>query len=353
MQELNESAWRDIVAFIQEKKLTDLWINPGFVSGRQDGLRLRLDEEEALTEVDTDNLIKQLFYQRADLLSRLREPMPEIDFSVSILGTRFRVNVGTAQGKLFAAIRVLPDQPPEPSEIDLDPIVVKKLIEAPKGLVLLTGQTGSGKTTSLACLIEQINRSRRLKIITIEDPIEFLFEDKLSEITQREIGKDMLTFGAGLTAALRQNPDVILCGEMRDEESTAIALKAAETGHLVFSTLHTSGVGESINRLLNMLPGSYPEARARSVISGSLLAVIDQRLLARRGGGRIAAREICIVNGTVQAKIRGKNEITLVDEMRAGRAEGMTDLNTSLDRIRNLVEPVEYERHYRKMSIGR
>jgi twitching motility protein PilT len=353
MQQFDENAWRDIVAFIHEKKLTDLWINPGFVSGRQDGLRVRISEEGALTENDTTDLIRQLFYQRPDLLAQLREPMPEIDFSVSILGTRFRVNVGTAQGKLFAAMRVLPDQPPEPSEIDLDPIVVKKLINAPKGLVLLTGQSGSGKTTSLACLIEQINLIRRLKIITIEDPIEFLFEDKLSEITQREIGKDIPTFSDGLTAALRQSANVILCGEIRDEQSAVIAMKAAETGHLVFSTLHTSGAGESINRLLNMLPGSYPEARARSVISGSLLAVIDQRLLARRGGGRVAAREICIVNGTVQAKIRSKNEITLVDDMRAGRAEGMIDLNTSLDRIRNLVEPAEYERHYRKMSVGR
>jgi twitching motility protein PilT len=346
----NEEAWRDIIAFIREEKLSDIWINPGFVSGRKDGQLIRLDEGR---EEDTNDLIRQLFYERPDLLAELKKPMPSIDFTTTVLGMRFRIKVFTAQRRLCAAIRILPEVPPSPEEIELDPVVLEKICNAPKGLVLVTGQTGSGKTTTLASIINRINSTRAVKIITIECPIEYVFKNQLAEITQREIGLDCPSYARGLEDALHQSPDIILCGEMIDEQSALIALKASETGHLVLSTLHTSGVSFSINRLINMLPGTYPEERARSVISASLLAVIDQRLCRRKEGGRIAAREICLVNGTVQAKIRQKQEDTLGDTIRASRAEGMIDLNSYLDSIRHLIVPEEYRRHYRKLTIGR
>lgn len=348
--EFDEERWRGLTSFIREERLTDLWINPGCISGRKDGQLIRLEEG---SEEETNQLIRELFYQRRDLLAGLEKPMPSIDFTAAVLGMRFRVKVFTAQKRLCAAIRILPDKPPSPEEIDLDPVVLDRLCNAPKGMVLVTGQTGSGKTTTLAAIINRINATRAVKIITIESPIEYVFENQQAEITQREIGLDCSSFARGLEDALRQNPDIILCGEIIDEQSALIALKASETGHLVFSTLHTSGVSFSINRLINMLPGSYPEERARSVISASLLAVIDQRLCRRKEGGRIAAREICLVNGTVQAKIRQKQEDTLSDTIRSSRAEGMIDLNSYLDGIRSLIVPEEYQRHYRKLSIGR
>ena len=348
--DFDEEGWSRITSFIKEEELTDIWLNPGFVSGRKDGQLVRLDEG---TEKDTNDLIRQLFYQRRDLLPELEKPMPSIDFTTPVLGMRFRVKVFTAQKKLCAAIRVLPDKPPSPEEIGLDPMVLERVCNAAKGFVLVTGQTGSGKTTTLAAIINRINATRAVKIITIEYPIEYVFVDQLGEITQREIGLDCPSYARGLEDALRQNPDIILCGEIIDEASALIALKASETGHLVFSTLHTSGVSFSINRLINMLPGSYPEERARSVISASLLAVIDQRLCRRKKGGRVAAREICFVNGTVQAKIRQKQEDSIVDTIRSSRAEGMIDLNSYLDGIRNLIEPEEYRRHCRKLTIGR
>jgi twitching motility protein PilT len=346
----DEERWRDLVAFIREERLTDIWINPGFISGRKDGVLVRLEEG---TEEDTNHLIRELFYQRADLLREVDKPMPSIAFTTVMLGMRFRVKVFRAQRRLCAAIRILPDKPPSPEEIGLDPVVLDRICNAPKGLVLVTGQCGSGKTTTLAATINHINAIRSVKVITIEHPIEYLFENQCAEITQREVGLDCPSFAFGLKDALGQGPDIILCGEIIDEESALVALKASETGHLVFSTLHTSGVSFSINRLINMLPGSYPEERARSVISGSLLVVIDQRLCRRKDGGRIAAREICVVNGTVQAKIRQKQEETLGDTIRSSRGEGMIDLNSYLDSIRHLIVPEEYQRHYRKLGIGR
>jgi twitching motility protein PilT len=346
----DEENWSRIVSFVREERLTDIWINPGFLSGRKDGELVRLDKG---SQEDTDDLIRQLFYERLDLLAELENPMPSIDFTVVVLGMRLRVKVFTAQKKLCSAIRVLPDKPPSPEEIDLDPMVLERICNAPNGFVLVTGQTGSGKTTTLAAIVNRINATRAVKIITIEHPIEYVFVNDRAEITQREIGLDCPSFAQGLEDALRQNPDIILCGEIIDEASALIALKAAETGHLVFSTLHTSGVSFSINRLINMLPQSYPEERARSVISASLLAVIDQRLCRRREGGRIAAREICLVNTAVQAKIRQKQEESLVDTIRSSRGEGMIDLNSYLDRIRHLIAPEEYLRYHRKLAIGR
>ena len=346
----DEERWRELVSFIREERLTDIWINPGFVSGRKDGQLVRLEEG---TEEDTNHLIRELFYERPDLLKELEKPMPSIDFTTAVLGMRFRVKTFRTQRRLCAAIRILPDKPPSPEEIDLDPVVLDRICNAPKGLVLVTGQSGSGKTTTLAAIINRINAIRAVKVITIEHPVEYVFENQRAEITQREVGLDCPSYALGLEDALRQGPDIILCGEIIDEQSALVALKASETGHLVLSTLHTSGVSFSINRLINMLPGSYPEERARSVISGSLLVVIDQRLCRRKEGGRIAAREICLVNGTVQAKIRQKQEETLGDTIRASRVEGMIDLNSYLDGIRHLIVPEEYQRHYRKLSIGR
>jgi twitching motility protein PilT len=345
--DFDEESWKRIIVSVRAEDLTDIWINPGFVSGRQNGKVVRLDEG---TEEQTNALIRQFLYHRPDLRQKLKEPMPSIDVTTPVMGMRFRVKITTAQGHLCAAIRVLPGEAPSPESIGLNPEFLDRLIREPNGLVLVTGQTGSGKTTSIAATINRINATLPVKIITIEYPIEFIFRNQVAEITQREVGVDCNSFAVGLEDALRQSPNIIFCGEILEEGSALTALTASETGHLVFATMHTSGVSFSINRLLDLLPSNYPEERARSILSNALLAVIDQRLLPRKDGGLIAAREICVATTAVKTKIRTKTEDSLVDDMRSGRSEGMIDLNTCLNQIRHLVPPEEYNRHFRKLG---
>jgi twitching motility protein PilT len=223
----------------------------------------------------------------------------EVDFAYSLAGTgRFRVNVHRQRGTLgIAARRILPGAP-DFKELGL-PGVVEQLSSKHRGLLLVTGPTSSGKTTTCGAIIKHINQSRRCHIVTIEDPIEILHNDERSVITQREIGQDTNGFLPALRAAMRQDPDVIFVGEIRDTETVGAALQAAETGHFVMATLHTINVAETINRIIDFFP-SHQQKQVRVGLAGSLVGVVTQRLLPRAGGGRAAALEVMVMNGRIR-----------------------------------------------------
>jgi twitching motility protein PilT len=223
----------------------------------------------------------------------------EVDFAYSLAGVgRFRVNVHRQRGSLgIAARRILPHAP-QFKDLGLPP-AIEHLANEHRGLLLVTGPTSSGKTTTCGAIIKHINQTRRCHIVTIEDPIEILHHDELAVITQREVGQDTKTFHRALRAAMRQDPDVIFVGEIRDTETVSAALQAAETGHLVVATMHTTDVAETINRIVDFFP-SHQQKQVRVALAGSLAGVATQRLLPRVGGGRAAAIEILIMNGRIR-----------------------------------------------------
>jgi twitching motility protein PilT len=228
----------------------------------------------------------------------------EADFAIGVPGVgRFRTNIYQQRGTLAFALRSIPYEVKTIQELNL-PEVLEDVSLKPRGLVLVTGVTGSGKSTALAAMLNHINRHRRVNIITIEDPIEFLHRDAMSNISQREVGSDTLSFGTALRHVLRQDPDVILIGEIRDQETLDTSLKAADTGHLVFSTLHTTDATQSINRVLSFYP-PHQHTEIRSVLSTALAAIISLRLVPRSDGrGRVPACEVLINTAAVAENIR-------------------------------------------------
>jgi twitching motility protein PilT len=229
---------------------------------------------------------------------------------------RFRVNAFRQRGATSFALRVIPKDVPRFEQLGLPP-GIQKLAEEHRGLVLVTGATGSGKTTTLAAMIDYINRSRQSHIVTIEDPIEILHPDHQSIVNQREIGLDSESFGQALRRALRQDPDTILIGELRDAETAQTALQAAESGHLVFSTLHTVDAAETVGRLIEFFPEGKQQ-QIRSIMAGVLRGVISQRLLPRVGGGRVAAVEIMISNARIADLIRENKPEEITDAIGEG-----------------------------------
>ena len=224
----------------------------------------------------------------------------EADFAYSVDGVgRFRVNAFRQRGSVAMIFRLVRSSPPTIEELGL-PQVVARLAAEPRGLVLVTGPTGSGKTTTLASMIDHINRAREVHIVTIEDPIEVLHQDHMASVNQREIGVDTDGFAPAMRAAMRQDPDVILVGEMRDEETVAAALSAAETGHLVLSTLHTTDAAETINRVIDFFP-PHKQRQVRLTLAGSIKGTICQRLVPTADGkGRVAVLEVMVANGRIQ-----------------------------------------------------
>ncbi|MBU1039063.1 type IV pilus twitching motility protein PilT [Patescibacteria group bacterium] len=253
----------------------------------------------------------------------------ELDTSYQISdGTRFRVNVFYEKGNLSLAARVIPTTIPSPEELYL-PEVAQNLTKLNHGLVLVTGPTGSGKSTSIASLIEMINQQRNLNIITLEDPIEFLFESKKSLIQQRQLGTDMLSFAEGLKHVLRQDPNVIMIGEMRDLETISTTLTLAETGHLVFATLHTNNAAETIDRIVDVFP-PHKQNQVRLQLSLSLQAVVSQRLLPLLAGGRRAAFEVLINNPAVANLIRENKIGQIKSVIQTSADQGMITLERSV-----------------------
>jgi len=228
----------------------------------------------------------------------------ELDFAYTMAdgSARFRVNVFRDKGKLAAAMRVIPTKIPNPEDLGLPPVILE-LANRPRGLMLVTGPTGSGKSTTLAAIVNKINSEHDGHIITIEDPIEFVHPHRRCVVNQREVGTDTHSFKNALRAALREDPDVILVGEMRDNETIHLAITAAETGHLVFGTLHTNSAAESIDRMVGVFAADQQE-QIRTQLSNSIVAVVTQQLLPKVGGGRIGAIEIMIANSAIRNLIR-------------------------------------------------
>ena len=254
----------------------------------------------------------------------------EIDFAYSAEGTgRFRVNGYLQRGTVALAVRVIPSHVPSLDELGLPPVVAD-LARRRDGLVLVTGPTGSGKSTTLAAMIDLINREDPCHVITLEDPIEYVHQHRRAIINQREVGSDTPSFAHALRAALRQDPDVILVGEMRDLETISIALTAAETGHLVLATLHTPDASQAVDRVLGVFPAAKEE-EARTRLAASLQGVIAQRLLPRRDrGGRVAALEVLVATPAVRNLIRDARTYQLYSAMQTGARWGMRTMESSL-----------------------
>lgn len=253
----------------------------------------------------------------------------EVDFSYQLEEKgRFRVNVFRQRGNVGCALRLIPPKIQSIADLNLPP-VLSEFTKQSQGFVLVTGPSGHGKSTTLAALIDEINHTRADHVITIEDPIEYIFEDDLAIIEQREVGQDTKSFARALRATFRQDPDVIMVGEMRDPETIATALTAAETGHLVFATLHTNSASQSIHRIVDSFPGEQ-QTQVRSQLSGALLGIISQRLLPRTKGGQVPACEVLFATPAVGNLIRENkvHEIPLVIETSA--EHGMISLNRSL-----------------------
>ncbi len=260
---------------------------------------------QPLSEEDTEQVLRELLHDQAKLKEFAEDH--EVDFSFEITGVaRFRVNAFRQRGLISLACRAIPAKISTIDELSLPP-VVRELAEEERGIILLTGTTGSGKSTTLAAMIDHINVTMDKHVVTIEDPIEFVHADKRSVINQREVGMDTKSFERALRRVLRQDPDVILVGEMRDEETVRTALSAAETGHLVLSTVHTVDAPESINRLLDFFP-PHQHNQARSMIAGTIKGVISQRLVPGANGGRVAVCEILRMTGRVRDMIVDPNQ---------------------------------------------
>jgi twitching motility protein PilT len=258
----------------------------------------------------------------------------EADFAIGVPGVgRFRTNIYQQRGTLAFAFRAIPYEVKTVRELNL-PAVLEEIALRPRGLVLVTGVTGSGKSTALASMINHINQNRRVNVITIEDPIEFLHRDVQSNISQREVGNDTISFGMALRHVLRQDPDVILVGEIRDVETLDTALKAADTGHLVFSTLHTTDASQTINRILSFYP-PHQHQEVRMLLSTALQAVVSLRLVPRADGrGRIPAAEVLINTAAVADNIRDIEKALLIPDLIADGAVsyGMQTFDQSLMR---------------------
>ena len=238
----------------------------------------------------------------------------DLDMAYAVEGLgRFRVNVFRQRGSIGMVLRAIPSKVKTVDEIGL-PKAIKKLADHKRGLILLTGATGSGKSTTLAAIIEEINRNYPYHILTIEDPIEFSFTDRRSVINQREVGADTKSFHSALRAALRQDPDIILLGELRDMETMEIAMSAAETGHLVLGTLHTINATEAIQRIVGFFEPHHQE-QVRKTLSGILVSIVSQRLVPRKGGGRTAAVEIMLNTGAINECIADSNRLKEIPDL--------------------------------------
>jgi len=310
-----------------EKNASDVHLTVGLPpTFRIDGQLVSLIEDK-LTPEDTLDLVKQALDEKR--LNKLNEE-GEIDFSYSIPSVgRFRVNVFKQRGTYAMVLRIIPLEIPLMNELGIPP-VVNELSKLPRGLILVTGPTGSGKTTTLASIINKINSERRCHIITMEDPLEYLHKHKKSIVNQREVGSDTLSFANGLRGALREDPDVILVGEMRDLETISIAITAAETGHLVLSTLHTNGAAKTIDRIVDVFP-PYQQQQIRVQLSAVIEAVISQQLLPKASGsGRVAAHEVMLATPAIRNLIReGKNH-QIDTSIQTSGALGMQTMDTSL-----------------------
>ena len=299
---------------------------------RIDGALAPLKDSQALNEQSVEALVfSVLDEEQRQILNKDKEF--DFSFAFGTLG-RFRVNAFHERGNLAAAFRLIPNSIPSIESLGL-PKIVNKFVDYPRGLVLVTGPTGSGKSTTLASMIDTINNTQSKHIITIEDPIEYTHTSKKSIIVQREVHYDTYSFSAALRSSLREDPDVVLIGEMRDLETIASAITIAETGHLVFATLHTNSAAQSIDRMVDVFP-PHQQTQIRSQLSNILMAICSQRLVPTTKGGRIAVAEIMIGNAAVRNIIREGKTHQLDGVIQTGGEFGMQSMDKTLvDLIKN------------------
>jgi twitching motility protein PilT len=318
-------AMRELV----EKQGSDLHLKVGSRPlFRVHGVLAPEESRSELNAQDTEDALRQLLDDKTKL-DEFHEDH-EVDFAFEIPGVaRYRFNAFQQRGVISLACRAIPTKISTIEELALPPVVTE-LAEEERGIILLTGTTGSGKSTTLAAMIDHMNSTRTKHIVTIEDPIEFVHRDKLSAINQREVGMDTVSFKRALRRVLRQDPDVILIGEMRDEETVQTALSAAETGHLVLSTVHTVDATESINRMLDFFP-PHQHAQARSMIAGTIKGVVSQRLVPGAEGGRVAVCEVLRMTGRVRDMILDPDQTgKLVEVISTGGYYGMQTFDQAL-----------------------
>lgn len=316
----------ELLNFTVKNKSSDLHLSAGMPPMiRVDG-DLRKINVPALEHKDVLKIIYEIM---SDKHRKEFEEFWEVDFSIEVVNlARFRINAFNQARGAAAVFRNIPTKISSIEELEL-PSIFKDIASYPKGLVLITGPTGSGKSTTLAAVIDYINNLRYDHILTVEDPIEFIHSSKKCLVNQREVHRDTQSFNAALRSALREDPDVILVGELRDLETIRLAMTAAETGHLVFATLHTNSATKTINRIIDVFPGDE-KSMVRSMLSESLQAVVAQWLLKKNGGGRVAAQEIMICTPAIRNLIREDKVAQMYSSIQTGQSRGMQTLDQHL-----------------------
>jgi twitching motility protein len=322
----------DILRIAVEKKASDIFISVGVPPTIKINNTLEKIGEEKLMPDQAKELVESIFTKESDLADFVRDG--EKDFSISLFGVgRFRVSAYVQRGSYAAVLRVLAF-----GNLDINsygiPNNILDLHKTTRGLILVTGTTGSGKSTTLSSIISLINSTRQAHILTLEDPIEYLFRHEKSIVDQREIGIDTKSYATALRSALRQAPDVILIGEMRDFETMSIAMTAAETGHLVLSTLHTTSASKTVDRIIDVFPPDQQQ-QVRIQLSTVLHAVVTQQLIPTTDGKRVPAFELMLVNPAIKNLIR-ENKVPQIDAMiQTGKAQGMMTMDSSIADLYN------------------
>jgi twitching motility protein PilT len=296
---------------------------------RRDGVLVAFENVPVLTSVEIDRIIDSLLddQQRLELGEN-----SQVDFSFGLPGVgRFRANAFSQRNSYALALRVVPFRVRSLEELGC-PSACTTLLNRPYGIVLVVGPTGSGKSTTLAAMIDRINETKPVHILTIEDPVEYLHHHKLAMVNQREVGTDVRSFQTGLKSALREDPDVVLLGEMRDLESMEISLSLAETGHLVFATLHTNDAAQALDRIIDVFPAERRD-QIQIMLAGALQGVISQRLLPAIGGGRVAGYEVMIANEAIRNLVREGKSRQMRNMIATGGGEGMQTIEMDLSRL--------------------
>jgi twitching motility protein PilT len=319
----------ELLAFSVKNKASDLHLSAGLPPIiRVDGEMRKLNVP-ALEHKEVHALIFEIMN---DKQRKEYEENLETDFSFEVKDlSRFRVNAFVQNRGAAAVLRTIPSEILSLDDLGA-PQIFKDIINQPTGIILVTGATGSGKSTTLAAMIDHINRTKREHILTIEDPIEFVHENKLCLVNQREVHRDTHSFNNALRSALREDPDIILVGELRDLETIRLAISAAETGHLVFGTLHTNSAPKTIDRLIDVFPAAE-KSMIRSMLSESLRAVISQTLLKKTGGGRVAAHEIMLGIPAIRNLIREDKVPQMYSVIQTGQSHGMQTMDQCLQRL--------------------
>ncbi len=346
MYKANELELNKLLSIVLEREASDLHLTAGEPPIlRIDGVLTRLEDFEvlnqegisAITDILMNKEQRELFNQKMD-----------IDLSYTFKdNTRFRINIYKQKGLLAAAFRLIPNKIKTVQELNL-PETLLRFCEKKQGLVLIVGPTGHGKSTTLASLVDNINKNRDEHILTIEDPVEFVFSSQRSVVDQREIDVDTPSFAQALKASLREDCNIILVGEMRDLDSIATVMTLAETGHLVFATVHTNDAAQTVDRIVDVFP-SYQQPQIRSQLSNVLLGIISQRLLPKVGGGRVPAVELLLTNDAVRNLVREGKTVELNNVVQTSIEDGMMPMDRSLaELVRKGLVSIEAARQYVK-----